>query len=234
MSDLPQAKGIKKTSRVAIVTVLLTLFALPIVAYLFFLNGEHHFKKLPVVTQKIGSISQFEVLHGDPAKLEGHVTLVNFLGNQPYKRLGYVSNLNEKIYKKFHEFKDFQMVSVVDYRGANDVAQIIEQMKATTDLTDWHFIAGSPAQIEQFFKTFGTPFPLNEDNSSDLVYIIDKDANLRGRTQDEKMDDGRVYGYESATAAGLNERMVDDMRVLLAEYRFAFKKNRDQRIQEDE
>ncbi len=234
MNELPQAEGIKKTSRVAIVTVLLTLFALPIIAYLFFLNGEHHFKTLPIVTQEVKEINDFTVISGTPTQLKDSVTLVTFLGDQPYDRLGYVSNLNEKIYKKFHQFDNFQMISIVNENGAGDVQTIIDQMQETTDLKDWHFLTASDQQIKDFFSSFKTNFTLNKDGSSNLVFIIDKDRNLRGRLEDEKTADGIVYGYDTETAAGLNQRMVDDMRVFLAEYRFAFKKNRDQKIQEDE
>jgi len=234
MNDLPQAEPIKKTSRVAIVTVLLTLFALPIIAYLFFLNGEHHFKTLPVVTNDLKELNDFEIISGSATQLKDSVTLVTFLGNQPYDRLGYVSNLNEKIYKKFHQFDNFQMISIVCQNGTGDVQEIIDQMKETTDLKDWHFLTASDQQIKDFFSSFKTNFALNKDLSSNLVYIVDKDLNLRGRLEDEKTADGVVYGYDTETAAGLNQRMVDDMRVFLAEYRFAFKKNRDQKIQEDE
>lgn len=234
MNDLPQAEPIKKTSRVAIVTVLLTLFALPIIAYLFFLNGEHHFKTLPIVTSDVKELNEFQLISGSATQLKDSVTLVTFLGNQPYDRLGYVSNLNEKIYKKFHQFDNFQMISIVSQNGTGDVQEIIEQMQETTDLKDWHFLTASDQQIKDFFSSFKTNFALNNDLSSNLVYIVDKDLNLRGRLEDEKTADGVVYGYDTETAAGLNQRMVDDMRVFLAEYRFAFKKNRDQKIQEDE
>lgn len=234
MNDLPQAEPIKKTSRVAIVTVLLTLFALPIIAYLFFLNGEHHFKTLPIVTSDVKELNEFQLISGSATQLKDSVTLVTFLGNQPYDRLGYVSNLNEKIYKKFHQFDNFQMISIVSQNGTGDVQEIIEQMQETTDLKDWHFLTASDQHIKDFFSSFKTNFALNNDLSSNLVYIVDKDLNLRGRLEDEKTVDGVVYGYDTETAAGLNQRMVDDMRVFLAEYRFAFKKNRDQKIQEDE
>lgn len=234
MNDLPQAEPIKKTSRVAIVTVLLTLFALPIIAYLFFLNGEHHFKTLPIVTSDVKELNEFQLISGSATQLKDSVTLVTFLGNQPYDRLGYVSNLNEKIYKKFHQFDNFQMISIVSQNGTGDVQEIIEQMQETTDLKDWHFLTASDQQIKDFFSSFKTNFALNNDLSSNLVYIVDKDLNLRGRLEDEKTMGGVVYGYDTETAAGLNQRMVDDMRVFLAEYRFAFKKNRDQKIQEDE
>ncbi len=234
MSDFPKAEGIKQTSEFSKKFVIVVLFALPLVAYLFFLNGEHHFETLPVVTENVQEIDQFNIIQGTATQLKDSVTIVTFLGNNPYGRLGYVSNLNEKIYKKFHGFNTFQMISIIPESGVDDIQQIVEQMSETTDLQDWHFLSGDNDQVQDLYNSFKTDDRLNNDFSSDYAFVIDVDRNLRGRDDDEIETDGVVYGYNTRTAAQLNKRMIDDMRVLLAEYRFAFKKNRDQKIQEDE
>ncbi|MEP3044915.1 MAG: membrane or secreted protein, partial [Nonlabens ulvanivorans] len=108
MSDFPKAEGIKQTSEFSKKFVIVVLFALPLVAYLFFLNGEHHFETLPVVTENVQEIDQFKIIQGTATQLKDSVTIITFLGDNPYERLGYVSNLNEKIYKKFHGFNTFQ------------------------------------------------------------------------------------------------------------------------------
>ncbi|AGC76725.1 hypothetical protein LX97_01383 [Nonlabens dokdonensis] len=232
MSDFPKAEGIKQTSRVAIISVLLILFALPLLTYLFFLNGEHHFKTLPVVTEQVLELDQFETLDGDHIQLQDSVSIITFLGNEPYTRLGYVSNVNEKIYKDFHEFDGYQMISVLPSNGIKDIEEIKAQMAETTDLSDWHFIVGTDEAIQNLFSSFQSNLSLNKDLSSEHAFIIDKKRSLRGRTDDEEL--GMVYGYDTYLIANLNKRMMDDMRVLLAEYRFAFKKNRDEKIQRDE
>ncbi|PQJ31304.1 membrane or secreted protein [Nonlabens arenilitoris] len=234
MSDFPKAEGIKQTSEFSKKFVIVVLFALPLVAYLFFLNGEHHFETLPVVTENVQEIDQFNIIQGTATQLKDSVTIVTFLGNNPYGRLGYVSNLNEKIYKKFHGFNTFQMISIIPESGVDDIQQIVEQMGENTDLQDWHFLSGDNDQVQGLYDSFKTDDRLNNDLSSDYAFVIDVDRNLRGRDDDEIETDGVVYGYNTRTAAQLNKRMIDDMRVLLAEYRFAFKKNRDQKIQEDE
>lgn len=234
MSDFPEAEGIKQTSQFSRKFVLVALFALPLVAYLFFLNGKHNFDTLPIVTEKVQEIKDFQIVKGTASQLKDSVSIVIFLGNNPYDRLGYVSNLSEKIYKKFHKFNTFQLISIIPESGVADVEQIVEQMSETTDLQDWHFLKGTDQQVTLLFDSFNTDQSLNEDLSSDFAFVIDLDGNLRGRDDDEIEEDGIIYGYNTKTAAQLNKRMVDDMRVLLAEYRFAFKKNRDQKIQEDE
>lgn len=232
MSDLPKAEGIKQTSRVAIISVLIILFALPLLTYLFFLNGEHHFKTLPIVTEEVMELDRFETIDGNKIRLQDSVSIVTFLGSEPYKRIGYVSNVNEKIYKDFHEFDGFQMISVLPKEGANDIEEIKAQMAETTDLSDWHFIIGTDKAINDLFNSFQSNLTLNKDLSSEHAFVIDKQRSLRGRTNDEEL--GMVYGYDTYLIANLNKRMMDDIRVLLAEYRFAFKKNRDEKIQNNE
>ncbi|WP_367186933.1 hypothetical protein [Maribacter confluentis] len=50
---------------------------------------------------------------------------------------------------------------------------------------------------------------------------------LRGRTDDE--DDGTKYGFNSSLVSDLNNKMVDDVKIVLAEYRLALKKNNAER-----
>jgi len=64
---------------------------------------------------------------------------------------------------------------------------------------------------------------LDENLSTPYVFIIDKDRNLRGRKDDE--DDGVKYGFNTTSVAELNNKMEDDVKIILAEYRLALKNN---------
>jgi len=232
MSETEDKYAIKKTNKFAKYFVLIVLFALPLVAYLFFLQGKHHFDTLPVMNEKIGNLDEFQTLEGSSLQLKDSVTVITFLGNNPYKRLGYVSNINEKIYKEFHQFETFQLISIVPQSGIAEIEEIRNQMKETTDIEDWHFATASDQQITGFFKSLNSDFTINDDLSSNYAFIIDKNKALRGRNADD--EDPAVYGYDTESIAALQKTMIDDMRVLLAEYRFAFKKNRDEEIKNDE
>ncbi|BAO54670.1 hypothetical protein [Nonlabens marinus] len=228
MSASKDSYQIKKVNPFAKYFVLVVLFALPLVAYLFFLQGKHHFDTLPVMNEQVGNLDNFKTLEGEVVQLTDSVSVITFLGHQPYERLGYVSNINEKIYKEFHQFESFQMISIVPQSGIKDIEEIRYQMKETTDIEDWHFITGTDQEIKNFFKKLGSDLILNEDLSSDYAFITDKNGALRGRPKED--DEEAVYGYDTSSISALQKTMIDDMRVLLAEYRFAFKKNRDQEI----
>ena len=87
--------------------VLTILFVLPLVAYLFFASGVNNFAKLPVLKDNITSTSSYSEI-----KLEDKISIIFFLGNNIGDRQGDALNLNQKIYKRFYQFNDFQFVAI--------------------------------------------------------------------------------------------------------------------------
>jgi hypothetical protein len=58
------------------------------------------------------------------------------------------------------------------------------------------------------------------------VYIIDKKRNLRGRKgHDKKGKSEYKEGYNTKFVSELYNEMTDDVKIILAEYRLALKKN---------
>ena len=89
-----------------------------------------------------------------------------------------------------------------------------------TDLIKWKFIFGNSDEIKTLFNSLKIPFILTDSDSTPLVFIIDKEKNLRGRDDDE----GILFGFNTQSVAEINNKMVDDVKVILAEYRRALKK----------
>ena len=72
---------------------------------------------------------------------------------------------------------------------------------------------------------------LNPSKGTPNVYIIDKDINLRGRKgEDLKGEKEYKEGYNTISAADLHNNMSDDVKVILAEYRLALKRNNKRKI----
>ena len=94
-------------------------------------------------------------------------------------------------------------------------------------MSKWKFIFGTKEQIEDLFKGFQTDITLNEKASTATVFIIDRARKLRGRDDDEEV--GTLYGYNTSSVAEINKKMTDDVKVILAEYRLALKKNNSNR-----
>lgn len=199
--------------------VLVVLFVFPLVAYLFFASGVNNFGKLPVLTE---SVPELQNQKGEP-QLEGKITILGFLGNEVGKKKGNAFNLNQKIYKRFSDFNDFQLLMVVPKGHEVEVNALRDELGALSDTKKWNFIYKDSNEIQTFFYQLKSNLKLDDDLGSPYVFIIDKDKNLRGRKDDE--DEGVKYGFNTASVAELNNKMEDDVKIILAEYRLALKKN---------
>jgi len=198
--------------------VLIVLFVLPIVAYLFFASGVNNFGKLPELTQ---NIKELDFASG--SQFKNNITVLGFLGSNVESRKGNAFNLNQKIYKRFYEFNDFQFVMVVPKGTEDQVREVKKELAMLADNAKWNFVYANPEQINTLFASLQTDIKLDDKLGTSYVFIIDKDLNLRGRTEDE--DEGTKYGFNSNSVADLNNKMVDDVKIILAEYRLALKKN---------
>ncbi|MBT7555187.1 MAG: hypothetical protein HN599_07875, partial [Flavobacteriaceae bacterium] len=132
-------------------------------------------------------------------------------------------NLNQKIYKRFYKFNDFQFVMIQPDGTEELTNQLKNELKkgTNTDLVKWSFVTISDQNILDVFQSLKTDFNLDLNLGTPYVFIIDRDGKLRGRDDNEDTK----YGYDSRSVADINNNMVDDVKVILAEYRMALKKN---------
>jgi hypothetical protein len=204
--------------------VLTILFIFPIVIYLFFASGKNNFALLPVLTEQIDELKDWNTLSGNPVQLQDRITVIGFWGDDLANKKGDALNLNQKIYKRFYQFNDFQFVMVLREGQQEEVETLKSELKTGvgTDLVKWNFIFGSDDQIDHLYQSLKTPLTLTNNKSLPYVFIIDKERNLRGRDDDE--DVGTLYGFNAQSVAEINNKMVDDIKVILAEYRRAWKK----------
>ena len=192
------------------------LFFFPIFVYVFLSTGINNFARLPILTNNVKDIknidgNEFEVSFKDK------ISIVGFWGGDIENKKSEALNLNQKIYKRFYEFQDFQFVIIYN----KEESQAITDLKAElisgvgTDLKKWNFIPTTQTNIEMVFDSFKTNLELDKNYSTPYVFI--------GRDDDE--DIGLLYGFNSQSVAEINNKMVDDVKIILAEYRLALKKN---------
>ena len=200
------------------------LFFFPIFVYVFLSTGINNFAKLPVLTETVMDIENIE---GNIAKVsfKNKISVVAFWGGDVNNKKSEALNLNQKIYKRFFEFQDFQFVLLHD-KSDNEA---IEDLKSDlvsgvgTDLKNWNFIPTTQSNIKMIFDSFKTNIELDNSFSTPYVFIVDRKLSLRGRDDDE--DIGMLFGFNSQSVAEINNKMVDDVKIILAEYRLALKKN---------
>lgn len=201
--------------------VLVVLFVFPLVVYLFFASGVNNFGRLPVLVEGVPDLPSG---NGDIG-LDGKISILGFLGKGIGDHQGNAFNLNQKIYKRFGEFSDFQVVMLVLDGYGDQALELKKELGKISDVDQWHFALGSESEIRTFFKGLKTPYELGDDLSTPYVFIIDKDRGLRGRNDDDDL--GLKYGFDTSSVSDLNNKMVDDVKIILAEYRLALKKNHD-------
>lgn len=201
--------------------VLFVLFILPIVAYLFFASGVNSFTKLPIITPKVSDLGNWKGLNGEKVSLNNKITILGFSGTEILKNRGNYFNLNEKIYQRYHDFKDLQFVVVSPLGTETEVRSVLKSLGAFTDISQWHFVFTTPSAIKSYYKQLNLKSSLGSDLGTPNVFIIDKERNLRGRK--EKKD--YKEGYSTFHPAELSNEMLDDFKIILYEYRAALKKN---------
>ncbi|MCF6140154.1 hypothetical protein L1S34_02515 [Flavobacterium sp. K77] len=201
--------------------VLFVLFILPIVAYLFFASGVNGYTKLPTITPNTADFGKWETLDGKPITLTGKVTILGFSGFELLKNRGNLFNLNQKIYQRYHEFKDVQFVILCPKGTEQDAKKVISALGAFTDVAQWRFVFATPEEISKYYAQLNLVEKLDDKFGTPKVYIVDKKRNLRGR----KLVKDVMEGYNTFHPAELSNEMLDDFKVILYEYRAALKKN---------
>lgn len=205
--------------------VLFVLFALPIVAYLFFASGVNQFAKLPVVTENITELPPGKTLSGEKVMLKGKITILGFPGTDIIYNQGNAFNLDQKIYNKNREFEDFQVVMLAPEGTEAQAKELTEKLSQISDMFRWHYVFVKPEVIQSYYKSLNLVGGLDDKIGTPNVFIIDKNLNLRGRKGVNKKGELEYKeGYNTISAADLHNEMGDDVKVILAEYRLALKK----------
>ncbi len=208
--------------------VLIALFVLPIVAYLFFASGIYNFANLPVASEEVEDVTTFAsqevkavATTEAPLTFNDHITLVGYLGNELMSNEGYTANLNLMIYKYFERYEDFQMILFVTPGNREEIENLKTELARIFDVSKMRFIEATIPAAEAHFESLGTGLSMMSNGAHPDVFIIDRDLALRSGHNEKKQND---YGYDFSQAVEMGY-LKDDVKILLAEYRLALKKN---------
>jgi hypothetical protein len=207
--------------------VLFVLFILPIVAYLFFASGVNSFITLPTITPTVTDVNQqWKTLNGENVTLNNKITILGFAGQDIALNSGNFFTLNQKIYNKYRAFKDFQLVFIAPDGTQEQAKKLLKKLSTLTDVSGYHFVFAPANEIQPYFDNMKLLGKLDDKHGTPNVYIIDKKRNLRGRKgKSVKGEPEYKEGYNTTSAAELHNDMMDDVKIILAEYRLALKRN---------
>ena len=209
--------------------VLFFLFIFPIVAYLFFASGVNGFITLPTITKSIPDVKEnWTSLNGEKVGLNKKITVLGFPGEELFANRGNFFTLNQKIYSRYHEFKDFQLVFVAPIGTEKEAGEILKKLGTITDVSGYHFVFAPKEEIAAYYQSLKLVGKLDDKMGSPNVFIVDKKRNVRGRKgKSEKGKPEYKEGYNTTSASELHNEMTDDVKIILAEYRLALKRNND-------
>lgn len=206
--------------------VLFFLFIFPIVAYLFFASGVNSFTRLPIITKTIPEFDHWKTTDNQTIQLSNKITILGFTGTDIDAKKGNFFNLNQKIYEKYSEFKDFQIVFIAPIGTEAKTEEFKSKIDKISNLSRWHYVFASPSEITKFYQTLKLKTKLDANLGTSNVFIIDKARNLRGRKGKIKQADAEYReGYSTTLVSELHNEMTDDVKIILAEYRLALKQN---------
>jgi len=135
-------------------------------------------------------------------------------------------NLNQKIYNKYYEFKDFQFVFIAPDGTQEQAKRILKELSPLSNVRGYHFVFAPVNEIQAYYNNLKLIGKLDSKMGTPNVYIIDKKRNLRGRKGKSVQGEPEYKeGFNTESAAELHNDMMDDVKIILAEYRLALKRN---------
>lgn len=208
-------------------SVLFVLFILPIVAYLFFASGVNSFITLPTITPTIPDVNpQWKSLNGEKVTLNQKITILGFAGEAIFENRGNFFNLNQKIYNKYYEFKDFQFVFIAPDGTQEQAKRVLKELSPLSNVSGYHFVFAPVNEIQAYYNNLKLIGKLDSKMGTPNVFIVDKKRNLRGRKGKSVQGEPEYKeGFNTTSAAELHNDMMDDVKIILAEYRLALKRN---------
>ena len=133
------------------------LFFFPIFVYVFLSTGINNFARLPVLTEKVNDIKNLDGNESE-VSFKDKISIVGFWGGDIENKKSEALNLNQKIYKRFYEFQDFQFIIIYNKEESQSITDLKAELISGvgTDLKKWNFIPTTQANIEMVFESFKT------------------------------------------------------------------------------
>lgn len=214
--------------------ILFLILLLPSIAYLVLSTGKHNIKALGYFGPKELNSKGDTLYHSIPPfsfidqnnKPYGDKDLANkiYVANFFFTSCPSICPEMQTLMKKVHDTDDFETIS--DFKllsftvdPEHDTPEVLKEFAQRVQANDdrWKFLTGNR---EAIYKLAYDGYMANAgvDSTapggflhSDLVFLIDRERHIRG-----------IYEGTSATDM---KRLIDEIKVLVAEYNLALKKN---------
>lgn len=214
------------------------ILILPSAIYIFFSYGNHNFAHLPYVGGEDESQHQyipefsFTNQFGEAVSQEdyqGSIYLANFVFTTCPTICPVMTYNMRRIQQKMENYSDFKIIShsvFPEYDTPDVLLEYAQKMEA--DLSNWNFVTGNREDIYSIAKNYFVS--AMEDSTaeggflhSEYFVLVDKEGRIRARED----DNGNNIGVYNGTSDYEVDLLIDDIKVLMAEYNLA-KKDKDE------
>lgn len=219
--------------------ILFAILFLPTLLYLLFVygKGEQNFAHLPFVTYTDASgevvkrkAPEFGFVNQDgdtvtSKDLEGKIYLVDFFFTSCPSICPIMTANMMKVQKRFAGFPEFELLSfTVD--PTRDTPKKLKEYadERMIDTEKWSFLTGDKDSL--YAVSYHYLSSAMEDSlapggflHTEYFVLVDKEGNLRSRDDDK----GNIIGVYDGTSAQRIRDLIDDVKVLIAEYNLELK-----------
>lgn len=188
--------------------ILILLFIGPLGFFIFLSLGDVNFKPCETFKTDIAEIADFKK---DTTSFKNNINIITFLGTKPLSKETQLFNLNEVVFKKLDKYKKFQMISVYTDKNNAEIKAIKEKLaqSAGDKFFKWKFIYLDSTETATLYNSLKTIEKLDSNMSSNQAFIIDKNNNQRGRTDDDKIGED-VFAYDMSSVNDLKNKLLTD------------------------
>ncbi|MGY5354768.1 hypothetical protein [Wenyingzhuangia sp. IMCC45467] len=188
--------------------ILILLFIGPLGFFIFLSLGDVNFKPCETFNTNIVDVATFKK---DTTSFKDNINVITFLGNKPLLKETQIFNINEVVFKKLAKYKRFQMISLYTSKDNSDIKIIQEKLAKTSGdkFFKWKFICLDSLETATLYQSLKTISDLDKNLASNQAFIIDKNNNQRGRTDDDKIGE-EVFAYDLSSVNDLKNKLLTD------------------------
>lgn len=226
-------------SRTAKMSVLVLILIFPSAFYIFLIQGEVNFAHLPyLITVDENGVEDYRTIpayefvdqNGNAftqEQVEGKIHVVDFFFTRCPSICPIMTENLKKIHGKFKTYEDFAVISHTVDPGY-DSPQVLKEYaeKRYIDSDKWYFVTGEKDSLYQ--TAYHYLSSAMEDTlapggflHTEYFVLLDKEGRIRCR-EDEH---GNLIGVYDGTNQQHVRDLIDDVKVLMAEYQLELKKN---------
>ena len=227
----------KPQKKIVVLIILFLILVLPPIVYFYVTRGYNNFIKLEVIGQEGHKIPEFtfinqnnEVIVND--SLNGNIYIANFFFTSCPTICPVMTKNMAYVQSKLSVYPNIKFIShTVD--PANDTPErmlsYVKKMSSKNiiiDLNNWHFLTGEKEKLYEIAKSYFvnvSPDSLAPGGflHSEYFVLIDKEGRVRSGIDQYK----NVVGVYDGTNDVQMKDLINDVKVLLAEYKRPIKDN---------